>query len=112
VIHASLDPARLAETIAAERATVLFAVPAVNERVLGRQDATAADFSSLRLATCGSARLSPALWDRVAALLGQELERHGTTESGLDVSNPYAGPRKPGAVGLPLPGIEATIADT
>jgi malonyl-CoA/methylmalonyl-CoA synthetase len=112
VIHASLDPARLAETIAAERATVLFAVPAVYERVLGWQDATAADFSSLRLATCGSAPLSPALWQRVAALLGQEpLERYGTTESGLVVSNPYDGPRKPGAVGLPLPGIEVAIAD-
>jgi malonyl-CoA/methylmalonyl-CoA synthetase len=45
-------------------------------------------------------------------LLGQEpLERYGTTETGLDVSNPYDGPRRPGSVGLPLPGIEVEVAD-
>jgi malonyl-CoA/methylmalonyl-CoA synthetase len=39
------------------------------------------------------------------------LERYGTTESGLDVSNLYDGPRKPGTVGLPLPGIEMRVVD-
>jgi malonyl-CoA/methylmalonyl-CoA synthetase len=110
VIHASLDPARLCKAIAAEHATVLFAVPAVYERLLTWDGS--ADFSSLRLATCGSAPLSPRLWQKVAGLLGQEpLERYGTTETGLDVSNPYDGPRRPGSVGLPLPGIEVEVAD-
>jgi malonyl-CoA/methylmalonyl-CoA synthetase len=110
VIHSSLDPARLCKAIAAEHATVLFAVPAVYERLLTWDGS--ADFSSLRLATCGSAPLSPRLWHKVAGLLGQEpLERYGTTETGLDVSNPYDGPRRPGSVGLPLPGIEVEVAD-
>jgi malonyl-CoA/methylmalonyl-CoA synthetase len=39
------------------------------------------------------------------------LERYGTTESGLDVSNPIDGPRVPGIVGLPLPGVELRICD-
>lgn len=112
VLHACLDPARLCESIAAEHATVLFAVPAVYERLLRWEGAGAADFSSLRLATSGSAPLAPALWRKVADLLGQEpVERYGTTETGLDVSNPYDGPRRPGSVGLPLPGIEAEIVN-
>ena len=112
VVHASLDPARLCATIAAERATVLFAVPAVYERLLAWEGAPSADFASLRLATSGSAPLSPALWRRVTDLLGREpVERYGTTETGLDVSNPYDGPRKPGSVGIPFPGIEAEVVD-
>jgi malonyl-CoA/methylmalonyl-CoA synthetase len=38
------------------------------------------------------------------------LERYGTTESGLDVSNPYDGPRRTGTVGVPLPGVELALA--
>ncbi|HET8754371.1 MAG TPA: AMP-binding protein, partial [Solirubrobacteraceae bacterium] len=58
----------------------------------------------------GSAPLSPLLAERIAELAGQvPLERYGTTESGLDVSNPYDGPRRPGTVGLPLPGLELAI---
>jgi malonyl-CoA/methylmalonyl-CoA synthetase len=113
VIQPGLDPAVLCETIATERATVLFAVPAVYERLLAWGAGAPADFASLRLATSGSAPLSPALWERASALIGAEpLERYGTTESGLDVSNPYDGPRLPGSVGTPLPGIEVAITDT
>jgi malonyl-CoA/methylmalonyl-CoA synthetase len=44
--------------------------------------------------------------------LGQDvLERYGSTESGLSVSNPYDGPRKFGTVGVPLPGTELAIVD-
>lgn len=112
VIHASLDPARLCDAIAAEPATILFSVPAVYERLLSWEGVGSAEFSSLRLATSGSAPLPPRTWERIAALLGQEpVERYGTTETGLDVSNPFDGPRKPGSVGLPLPGIEVAVAD-
>ncbi len=52
------------------------------------------------------------LAERVRGLLGQlPLERYGTTESGLNVSNPYDGPRRPGTVGLPLPGVEMAVVD-
>ena len=87
-------------------------MPAIYERLLSCEEADAADLSSLRLATSGSAPLAPGLWRRVADLFGQEpVERYGTTETGLDVSNPYDGPRRPGSAGLPLPGIEVEIAD-
>ena len=64
---------------------------------------------SLRLAVCGSAPLSPALAARLPGLLGRlPLIRYGTTETGLDVSNPVDAPR-PDTVGLPLPGVECRI---
>jgi malonyl-CoA/methylmalonyl-CoA synthetase len=112
VIHAKLDPAAVYGSIAAERASVLFAVPAAYERLVGWDGLAGADLGSLRLLVSGSAPLSPALAERVAEAFGQmPLERYGSTEAGLDVSNPYDGPRKVGTVGLPLPGVEVAIVD-
>lgn len=38
---------------------------------------------------------------------GQKLlERYGMTETGMLLSNPYEGERRPGFVGLALPGVE------
>jgi malonyl-CoA/methylmalonyl-CoA synthetase len=108
----SFEPGDLCATIARERATVLFAVPAMYERLVTWQGIGAADLGSLRLAVSGSAPLSPSLFERVGAAFGQPpLERYGSTETGLSVSNPYDGPRKPGKVGRPLPGIELDIVD-
>ena len=39
------------------------------------------------------------------------LERYGMSETGMNTSNPYAGERVPGSVGLPLPGVSLRIAD-
>jgi acyl-CoA synthetase (AMP-forming)/AMP-acid ligase II len=65
----------------------------------------------LRLAACGSAPLSPALAERLASALGRPpLIRYGTTETGLDVSNPVDQPRGD-TVGVPLPGVLARITD-
>ena len=33
------------------------------------------------------------------------------TETGMNLSNLYAGPRRPGTVGVPLPGVSARIVD-
>jgi malonyl-CoA/methylmalonyl-CoA synthetase len=105
------DPATLCATIERERATVLFAVPAMYERLDAWEGFGAADLSSLRLAVCGSAPLPAALSERVAGRLGQlPLERYGSTEAGLDVSNPLDGERRPGRVGRPLPGVELRLA--
>ena len=63
----------------------------------------------LRLAVCGSAPLRPGLARELPALLGQlPLVRYGTTESGLDVSNPL-GRARADTVGLPLPGVECRV---
>lgn len=112
VVFGRFDPATLTAAIAAHRATVLFAVPAIWERLDRFAGIRDADLSSLRLAVSGSAPLPAALAERVRDWLGQyPLERYGSTEAGLDVSNAYDGPRRPGRVGWALPGIEVRIGD-
>ena len=112
VVHSKFDPARLCAAIESERATVLFAVPAIYEKLAAWEGIDEADFSSLRLPIAGSSALSPALARRVSSLLDRDvLERYGSTESGLSVSNLYDGPRKFGTVGVPLPGTELSIVD-
>src|SRR5580765_8557414 len=64
----------------------------------------------LRLATSGSAALPAALLEEFRAATGQTiLERYGMTEIGMALGNPYDGPRVPGAVGLPLPGVAVDV---
>ncbi len=112
VVQSGFEPEAFCAAVASEGATVIFAVPAIYERLVGWEGAREADFSSLRLAVAGSAALSPALAREASDLLGQDvLERYGSTESGLSVSNPYDGPRRFGSVGLPLPGTELGIVD-
>jgi malonyl-CoA/methylmalonyl-CoA synthetase len=110
IVQDGFDPGAFCGAVESEKATIIFAVPAIYERLVEWEGE--ADFSSLRLAISGSAALSPALARKVSALLGQDvLERYGSTESGLSVSNPYDGPRRPGFVGLSLPGTELSVVD-
>jgi malonyl-CoA/methylmalonyl-CoA synthetase len=110
VVFSGFDPAALTGAIREHRATVLFAVPAMYERLHAWDGIGDADLSSLRLAVSGSAPLPAALAERVAEWLGQPpLERYGSTEAGLDVSNVSDGPRRPGRVGWALPGIEVRL---
>ena len=103
-------PAGLLALIRDAGATVLFGVPATYLGLLDEAGPAAGPvLRGLRLAVCGSAPLSPALAARLAAAAGRvPLVRYGTTESGLDVSNPVDAPR-PETVGLPLPGIYCRV---
>ncbi|HBY60501.1 MAG TPA: long-chain fatty acid--CoA ligase, partial [Solibacterales bacterium] len=38
-------------------------------------------------------------------------ERYGMSETLMNISNPYAGERRPGSVGLPLPGVSVRNLD-
>jgi acyl-CoA synthetase (AMP-forming)/AMP-acid ligase II len=110
------SPSALITAVGEAGASVLFGVPtiyqALADAVLGEdtvENAGAAPLRGLRLAVCGSAPLSPELAGRLRRVLGRRpLVRYGTTESGLDVSNPLADPRGD-SVGLPLPGVLARI---
>lgn len=106
------DPSALLAAVRAERASVLFAVPTVYQRLVDMPGEPAAELHSLRLATSGSAPLSAALFRGIQERLGiTPVERYGLTESGLDVSNLYDGERRPGVVGYALPGVELRLAD-
>jgi malonyl-CoA/methylmalonyl-CoA synthetase len=110
VVSSRFDPGALCAAVADAQATVLMAVPAMYERLDCWEGIDGAGLRSLRLAVSGSAALSPGLAERVRGWLGQlPLERYGSTEAGLDISNPYDGPRRPGRVGWALPGVELRI---
>ena len=60
----------------------------------------------MRLFVSGSAPLPAQVLEEFRALFGHTiLERYGMTETMMNISNPYVGERRPGSVGLPLPGI-------
>ncbi|MGH8913723.1 MAG: class I adenylate-forming enzyme family protein, partial [Acidimicrobiia bacterium] len=93
-------------------ATAMFAVPSIHESLLRDLGDRASGLGRLRVATSGSAPLPADLALRVEQITGQlPLERYGSTEAGLDISNPLLGRRISGTVGLALPGVEAAMVD-
>ena len=58
----------------------------------------------------GSAALPATVHNEWTALTGQALlERYGMTEIGMALSNPYDGERRPGSVGVALPGVDVRL---
>lgn len=92
--------------------TMLFGVPSMYQRLCEWLEANPTDLSGVRVFVSGSAPLPPALFERCARLLGQPpIERYGITEGGIVVTNPYDGPRQPGRVGYPFPGVEIRLGE-
>lgn len=111
-ILAKFDAEDLVRTVDEANATVLFGVPAIHRRLVDLPIEKLRPLRRLRIITSGSGPLSLSLAQAFTETTGVELlERYGLTESGLDVSNPYDGPRVPGSVGLPLPGVELRLTD-
>jgi acyl-CoA synthetase (AMP-forming)/AMP-acid ligase II len=108
-IRSKFSADALVQAAAGTRASVLFAVPTIYQALADSPAALAGGLRGLRLAVCGSAPLSPSLAARLPAVLGRlPLVRYGTTESGLNVSNPLADPRGD-TIGVPLPGVLVRI---
>jgi malonyl-CoA/methylmalonyl-CoA synthetase len=91
--------------------TLFFGVPTIYVRLLGFDDGVAKTIgAAMRLFVSGSAPLPAHVHDAFRAKFGHAiLERYGMTETLMNVSNPYDGERRPGAVGLPLPGVRVRI---
>jgi len=108
-IRSKFSAGALVQAAADSRASVLFAVPTIYQALADAPAAQAGGLRGLRLAVCGSAPLSPSLAGRLPPVLGRlPLVRYGTTESGLNVSNPVADPRGD-TIGVPLPGVLVRI---
>ncbi len=103
-VDAVLDAAREHE------ASMFFGVPTMYHRLA--QSPRVSELARLRLCVSGSAPLPAELHRSLAERGGQQvLERYGMTETLMLVSNPYDGERRPGSVGLPLPGVELRLYD-
>jgi malonyl-CoA/methylmalonyl-CoA synthetase len=62
--------------------------------------------------TSGSAPLLVKDFERIKKVFGKEpVEREGMSETGMNFSNPLHGKRKPGSIGIPLPGLAVRIVD-
>jgi fatty acid CoA ligase FadD36 len=91
--------------------TLYFGVPTVWSRVVG-DTAAAEALKPARLLVSGSAPLPVPVFDQLVRRTGHApVERYGTTESLITLSTRAAGERRPGWVGLPLPGIQTRLID-
>jgi malonyl-CoA/methylmalonyl-CoA synthetase len=107
------DAAAVVDRLAAGEATLFFGVPTLYVRLVEElRGRGGARFPSLRLFVSGSAPLPAETFAAFRELTGHEiLERYGMSETGMLVGNPIDGPRLPGTVGVPLPGVELRLVD-
>jgi malonyl-CoA/methylmalonyl-CoA synthetase len=95
--------------------TLLFAVPTMYHRLAEHGEADPAGARQLgraRLLVSGSAGLPVRENQRLFRLFGQRVvERYGLTETLIDTAARHDGPRTPGTVGPPLPGVELRLVD-
>ncbi|XP_033897559.3 malonate--CoA ligase ACSF3, mitochondrial isoform X1 [Acipenser ruthenus] len=106
---------------AAPRANVFMAVPTIYSKLIQYYECHftqphVQDFvraicqERIRLMVSGSSALPQPVLEKWAQITGHTLlERYGMTEIGMALSNPLRGPRVPGSVGVPLPGVEVCI---
>ena len=112
-------PASTWDRLASGEVTLFMSVPTVYARLIRAWEEAApatrerwsGGAARLRLMVSGSAALPVATLERWREITGHTLlERYGMTEIGMALSNPLDGERRPGHVGLPLPGVEVRIA--
>jgi len=96
------------------RPTLFFGVPTVYVRLLETPPDAAREIGArMRLFVSGSAPLPAQVLEDFRERFGHTiLERYGMTETMMNMSNPYAGERRAGSVGFPLPGVSARILDS
>ncbi|MGJ8584457.1 MAG: malonate--CoA ligase [Marinosulfonomonas sp.] len=93
------------------RASVLMGVPTFYVRLLKAENLGEAS-KDMRLFISGSAPLLAETHDQWNQKTGHAiLERYGMTETNMNTSNPNAGERRAGTVGMPLPGVEIRICE-
>ena len=94
------------------RCTMMMGVPTMYIKILETEDRKKCDISSIRVFISGSAPLSSETAKEFRETFGHEiLERAGMSETMMNFSNPYDGPRKLGTVGKPLPGLQVRLVD-
>jgi malonyl-CoA/methylmalonyl-CoA synthetase len=95
-----------------DRGTVLMGVPTFYVRLNQQPELDRSATSHMRLFVSGSAPLREETYATFLQRTGHAiLERYGMTETNMNTSNSYEGPRIAGTVGRPLPGIDLRVVD-
>lgn len=112
-IAGRFDPSSFFDRVEAARPTFFSGVPAIFAVLTHLPETVTPDTSSLRYAVCGAAPASPALLAAFEARFGVPVvEGYGLSEGTCaSTVNPLNGTRKPGTVGLPLPGQRIRVVD-
>ena len=114
----SFDAPAVLERVADKEYSLFMAVPTIYVKLIRSLEAAEqADrarytdgFAYMRLMVSGSAALPTSVHEQWTRLTGQKLlERYGMTEIGMAISNPLQGERRPGAVGVALPGVAVRL---
>ena len=109
-LHRRFDADRVYDALLNGETTMFFGVPTMYARLLKEARERDERPEPLRLYVAGSAPLSPGAFAEFEELFGERiLERYGMTETGMNLTNPYYGERRPGTVGGPFPGQEARV---
>jgi long-chain acyl-CoA synthetase len=106
-------PARVLEAVQSHKVTLFAGVPAMYGALLQFPPDKPSDFSSVRLCVSGGAPMPVAMMEAFEKKFGTIIiEGDGPTEcSPVTCLNPIEGDRKPGSVGLAIPGCEMKIFD-
>jgi len=92
--------------------SVFMGVPAMYSKLIDTLKNQLLCFDHMRLWASGSAPLPVKDFQMIKQKFGKEpLEREGMSETGMNFSNPLYGEKKPGSIGIALPGIEVRIVD-
>ena len=114
------DAAQVWQRLAGGDISVFMAVPTIYSRLIAAwreaplddRSAWSRGVAGLRLFVSGSAALPAPVLAEWRAITGHTLlERYGMTETGMALSNPLHGVRRPGFVGTPRPGVEVRIVN-
>jgi malonyl-CoA/methylmalonyl-CoA synthetase len=110
------DP-HAAATALRDGGTMLFGVPTMYHRIGRAAEAQGGaaitdGLRSARLLVSGSAALPAPEFERIRRLTGQQIvERYGMTETLMNLAVRADGERRPGRVGIPVPGVELQLLD-
>jgi malonyl-CoA/methylmalonyl-CoA synthetase len=92
--------------------SIFMGVPAMYSKLMDTFSDQTPCFDHMRLLTSGSAPLPAKEFQRITQTFGKEaVEREGMSETGMNFSNPLNGEKKPGSIGISLPGIKVRIVD-
>ncbi|PSP97720.1 long-chain-fatty-acid--CoA ligase [Halobacteriales archaeon QS_5_70_17] len=106
------DAREAVDLIESEGITIMHGVPAMYNDLINQPDAEEFDPSSVRFANSGGSSLPIEVMRRFEELYDVELyEGYGLTETSPVTHANRPGERRPGSIGKPIDGVEATIVD-
>jgi len=117
ILHAEFNPAAVLRSIAEDRVTRVFLVPAMIQALIQAPECAQTDFSSLRLLFYAASPMPRELLHRVMAVIGCDLAQvYGMTETSgaityLSPEQHRRGGSREASCGYVLPGTELRIVD-